>query len=297
MGAHRHVAFGLLWDSDVALEQFAAIESDGRPADIVVHEVAGPLPPRAQIVGFDGASLCHDGIRFWVNDELVFDFYSPDRVHWLRGAGWTGRFPALFYGTVTALLLAWRGAIPIHGSAVELDGRAFLICGPSGAGKSTLAAALVASGRARLIADDLSALAPSPGGHAMLHAGRPTIRLFPATASNMPANCTVTTEDGMDKVLVTPPRVAPLTPIPLAATLILGADARSMPIWRRGELLDAQLFRPRWMRRIPGWKARFKRLHDIATNLPMLSIDEAAIRSGEAFRARATEVLAHIAEY
>ena len=48
--------------------------------------------------------------------------------------------PAAFYSTVAALTLAWRGALPCHASAVEIDGRAILIAGPSGAGKSTLCA-------------------------------------------------------------------------------------------------------------------------------------------------------------
>ncbi|MEM0946723.1 MAG: hypothetical protein AAGK37_04910 [Pseudomonadota bacterium] len=50
----------------------------------------------------------------------------------------------------------------IHATAVEVEGRALVICGPSGSGKSELALALMALG-AELIADDRTELRPRPG--------------------------------------------------------------------------------------------------------------------------------------
>ncbi|MEC9195974.1 MAG: HPr kinase/phosphatase C-terminal domain-containing protein [Pseudomonadota bacterium] len=49
------------------------------------------------------------------------------------------------------------GPVMVHGSAVEVDGRALLITGPSGAGKSALALQMMALG-AGLIADDRTIL-------------------------------------------------------------------------------------------------------------------------------------------
>ena len=44
--------------------------------------------------------------------------------------------------------------IPLHGSAIEIDGKAYAIIGESGAGKSTLASALLNRGY-KLISDDV----------------------------------------------------------------------------------------------------------------------------------------------
>jgi len=58
-------------------------------------------------------------------------------------------------GGVVGILCHQRGELPLHGSCVEIDGRAVVFTGPAGIGKSTLAAALVAQG-ARLLSDDIA---------------------------------------------------------------------------------------------------------------------------------------------
>jgi len=291
---HRHIAFGLRWDSDIALDQFAkASLADTLPPDITIRRAAGPLPDREMVHRKDGGTLCADGFRMHGDDEAIYDFRAPGTIEWRPGPAWQGRFPPLFFGTVAALVLAWRGGVPIHGSSVEIDGRAWLICGPSGAGKSTLAATLAASGKARLIADDLSILQGSASGPPTLYPGRPAIRLFPALAEHMRASGAEVREDpGNDKLLVRPARADPLTPVPLAAFIILGTDAAGIPLWRRGAFLDSQLFRPMWMRAIPGWRDRFRMLHHAGTILPMHSLRPADIRNAADFHARASQALA-----
>jgi hypothetical protein len=60
-------------------------------------------------------------------------------------------------GSAMGALLHQRGFLPLHASAVEIDGKAVAFCGASGAGKSTLALDLVKSGQA-LLCDDICAL-------------------------------------------------------------------------------------------------------------------------------------------
>lgn len=57
-------------------------------------------------------------------------------------------------GAVRLLLAHLAGAIPLHGSAVAIDGRAIVFVGGTGLGKSTLAAALCDFGGASLLSDD-----------------------------------------------------------------------------------------------------------------------------------------------
>jgi hypothetical protein len=55
--------------------------------------------------------------------------------------------------TAVPLLAGESGRLPLHASAVAVDGGAVLICGVTGRGKSTLAAALVARGHAGIAED------------------------------------------------------------------------------------------------------------------------------------------------
>lgn len=62
-------------------------------------------------------------------------------------------------GTALGALLHQRGLLPLHVSALALDGAAFAFCGDSGAGKSTLAAALHRRGLP-LLTDDVGLAVP-----------------------------------------------------------------------------------------------------------------------------------------
>jgi hypothetical protein len=60
-------------------------------------------------------------------------------------------------GTCMGVILMQRGMIPLHGSAVAIDGKAYAIVGDSGAGKSTLASAFIKEGY-KLLSDDVIAI-------------------------------------------------------------------------------------------------------------------------------------------
>lgn len=59
-------------------------------------------------------------------------------------------------GTCMGVILLQRQIVPLHGSAVVIEGKAYAIVGESGAGKSTLAAALMQEGYT-LLTDDVIA--------------------------------------------------------------------------------------------------------------------------------------------
>jgi hypothetical protein len=80
-------------------------------------------------------------------------------------------------GPVAALLLRLRGCVPLHASAVLLDGAAIAFAGTGGAGKSTLAAAFARLGRT-VIADDVLAV-DAKGDALLVHPAYPRIRLWP----------------------------------------------------------------------------------------------------------------------
>lgn len=63
-------------------------------------------------------------------------------------------------GSCMGALLLQRKVLPLHGSAVAIDGKAYAIVGESGAGKSTLASALLKEGY-QLLSDDVIAVSLS----------------------------------------------------------------------------------------------------------------------------------------
>lgn len=71
-------------------------------------------------------------------------------------------------GSGFGLLMHQHGRCIMHGSAVEVGGRAVLFCGPSGAGKSTLAAAVAGRGFGH-VADDQCVLSGLAGGEVLVH--------------------------------------------------------------------------------------------------------------------------------
>ena len=57
-------------------------------------------------------------------------------------------------------ILMQRKMLPLHGSAIEIDGKVYAIVGDSGAGKSTLASAFLKQGY-KLVSDDVIAVSLS----------------------------------------------------------------------------------------------------------------------------------------
>ena len=289
----RTIAFGLRWDSDVPLHQFEALEGDDVAADVSVGRSHGPLKSRDAVITIDNATLCTDGVRYRAGKEAIFDVFGATCVEWMSDEDWTGEIPAVFFSTLTALLLAWRGQIPLHGTAVEIGGKAVLICGQSGAGKSTLAAGLIALG-AKLISDDLSVLHAGGRDKApLLYPGRPALRLFPAIADFLEdagVACEIRPVAG-EKCIVRPPRAALLTPVPLDAMIVLGHEGTPISASNRAALLQAQLFRPRWMRAMPGSEERLAAMQTAAEHLRMFAMEPRDVRNADAFSGGAERAL------
>ncbi|WJH30364.1 aldolase [Paenibacillus sp. CC-CFT742] len=80
-------------------------------------------------------------------------------------------------GTCMAVIMMQRGILPLHGSAVVIDGWAYAFVGHSGAGKSTLSAALASRGYP-LLTDDVVALTWDAGGRAIVSPGYPQQKLW-----------------------------------------------------------------------------------------------------------------------
>ena len=127
-------------------------------------------------------NVCAGPRLFWMNvpgaarllvrdgREIVVDVH-PD-AH-------TGEVRAYLLGSAMGALLHQRGLLPLHASAVEIDGRAVAFIAPSGGGKSTMAMHLQHLGQ-RVICDDICAVEVSDQG-ARLWPGLRNLKLWRAS--------------------------------------------------------------------------------------------------------------------
>jgi hypothetical protein len=246
-------------------------------------------------------TLYADGTRHIINPRIGLDTYGGNRIDIHTTVDWPGHLPAKLYSTVTAILLAWRGVVPLHGSAVEVDGKAILVCGHSGVGKSTTVASLLAAG-GRLLSDDLTVLHPQPGNHpSLVFAGRRGLRLFASTARFLGESVAWESLPHVSagKIAVYPPSVDPHRAVPLAAVIVLedGPSPEDMKqaTKQRAALLEQQVFRPLAMRLVPGVSERRSALAQAASSLPVGRLPRIDLHERHAFHKSGERVLDYLA--
>ena len=138
-----------------------------RPVDVVID--LGRLPtPAGEVAdlpfieaGPEGGLLINamPVARFLVTPNSVI----VDSSHSAGASDWR----ALLLSPVLGALCYLRGFLPLHASALRIEGRTVAIAGASCAGKSTLAAALIRRGHA-LVTDDICAMMCSAQGTSVL---------------------------------------------------------------------------------------------------------------------------------
>lgn len=115
----------------------------------------------------------HDGMEFWFDRECTRIWCRWTHPLNLEDAG------SYLLGPILGLLLRLRGVTCLHGSAVDIGGRAIAFVGPPGVGKSTTAAALGERG-CEVISDDVIALSEQQTGKANRDGTRNRLHVIPA---------------------------------------------------------------------------------------------------------------------
>jgi hypothetical protein len=147
--------------SALALPELLPWTGDDRPADVEIVFDAIREPGAAPVFALPHSKL-------WAGGAYLLDMHGIGKFHVEGGRRVVvepvqdtaeSELRAFILSTVLGVLCHQRGLLPIHASAVRIDGRAVLFAGISGIGKSTLAAALGQRGHI-LLADDVSAFDP-----------------------------------------------------------------------------------------------------------------------------------------
>ncbi len=111
----------------------------------------------------------HTGL-FLIKDGKEI-FFTP-----LKGAS-DDHIRLYLLGTCMGAILLQRKILPLHGSAVVIDGKAYAIVGDSGAGKSTLASAFLKRGYS-LLSDDVIPVSMSEENGPMVTPAYPQQKLW-----------------------------------------------------------------------------------------------------------------------
>lgn len=293
---HFHArGFGLNWRADVPLVQFDPLATSVANPDICVAQVER-LSERAGATAINRGEVYVDGFRLGWGDEVTFDMFGGTRIDYCTGPDWRGTLPPMFFGTVTGLTLAWRGLLPLHATALELSGQAFLLTGSAGTGKSTLAAELMAHG-AQLISDDLTILEMSSGNAAPLaFRGRQTMRLHPDTAARTGAlRREDVPDDPRGKLLVWPTARTSAVALPVGGLILLGKREGSLSGIELAPILPELLYRPAWLAAMPAQVSIHSRTLELARSVPAWVTKPVAGFAADDRARRAERILAAIA--
>jgi hypothetical protein len=171
-------------------------------------------------------------MRFRDGTEFLLD-RAASRVSAVWPASLTLEDVATYLlGPVMGFILALRGRICLHSSAVAFAGRAIALVGPSGAGKSTLAAALARQGLP-VVTDDIVALdVAKDKAKFVVPPGYPRLRLWPDSVRLLLGRSDVLPRltPNWDKCyadLTGPGYLFQREPVPLGAVYLLGGPERS----------------------------------------------------------------------
>ena len=172
---HHYRVHGFSLDSEIELPDLPAAPADPRAVVIrygtVPDALAAPVVRvgRRQVAPGEYLSDIEGVARYWVR--------GGSRVVVARTADAADEDVRVFLmSSVLGALCHQKGLLPLHASAVVIDGEAVLFLGASGAGKSTLAAACRARGHS-VLTDDLAAISLAVDRRPVVHTGSGTVKL------------------------------------------------------------------------------------------------------------------------
>ncbi|UVI31514.1 HPr kinase/phosphorylase [Paenibacillus spongiae] len=150
-------AFGYHIQSDIPLPELQLSGNDGTGVDIVIR-TTDLTDEWSRLVSPQKLVVTENRVMFEVADTAIFSIHGGKTIDVTPKEGASGdRIRLFILGSCMGSLLLQRRILPLHGSAVAIDGKAYAIIGSSGNGKSTLASALLQRGF-QLLSDDVIAV-------------------------------------------------------------------------------------------------------------------------------------------
>lgn len=155
MGRVVYKAFGLTIAGDYDFPELPLVHYEDALTDIVIMQVDLSQLWAEESNSEDYFIVKKDFVLFYVPDVAIYFIRNGSEIFVSPFAGATEDQVRLYIlGTCMGVILIQRRILPLHGSAIVIDGEAYAIVGDSGAGKSTLALAFLKRGY-QLLSDDV----------------------------------------------------------------------------------------------------------------------------------------------
>lgn len=173
-------AFGLKISSDIDLPEllFMGEHSHDEGVDVVIEfadltDIINEFEPGQYYYYKD------DFVLIVLPDTASYRIVNGQYIQVMPVAGVDARdYRIYLLGVCAAILLFQRRTVPLHGSSVIIDGKAYAIVGDCGAGKSTLAAAFLREGYTLLSDDIVAVTIEDNSGIPIAHPGFPQQKLW-----------------------------------------------------------------------------------------------------------------------
>ncbi|MDQ0903961.1 MULTISPECIES: aldolase [unclassified Paenibacillus] len=171
-------AFGLNIVSEFKLSELTINNNQNECIDVVINKA--DLSERwNQLAKADDLYVTSKNLfMFHIKDTAIFCVQDGGiiTVSPVHGAD-EAKIRLFVLGTCMGSLLMQRKVLPLHGSAIAIDGKVYAFVGHSGAGKSTLASAFIGQDY-RLLSDDVIAVTFSPDHIPMVMPAYPQQKLW-----------------------------------------------------------------------------------------------------------------------
>ncbi|WP_369900580.1 aldolase [Bacillus manliponensis] len=158
-------AFGLTICSEFSLPELSPFESEIGRVDVVIE-----VKDLTQIWNelLDNSTrkfiVTDRMVMFRITDTAIFSVLEGEKIIVSPIEKYDeGKLRLYILGTCMGALLMQRKILPLHGSAIAINGKAYAFIGNSGVGKSTLASAFLKKGY-ELISDDVIPVSVSERG-------------------------------------------------------------------------------------------------------------------------------------
>lgn len=265
-------AFGVDFQSALVLPEMRVCSGQADAPVVIVRGQAGRPTEASEIA----VGVAATPSVFWMDVPDVARLRVEDGqrlIVELAGGATESDARAYLLGSALGALLHQRGLLPLHASAVEIDGKAYAFTGHSGAGKSTLALALAQRGH-KLLCDDIVAI-DATGSVPVCWPGLVNVKVWGETLA-----AAGHVADGLEQVLPTLDKyrlpvtgLAEYRGLPLGGIFALAAGAEALidPISGAdaAALLIANTFRGQLVRPMQRERSHFDQCVAVASRVPV----------------------------